>query len=276
MKAKLLNLGCGNKFHKDWVNVDHFPISKKVIRCDILAGLPFEEGSFDGCYSSHVIEHMDTEDALLLLKEIFRILKSGGICRIVVPDYQDCVAEYLRVLERAMKHEYGADLDYKWIVIEMIDQFARTTCGGQMRRYIASAPKNLTYVESRIGTLRVQSFNCKSARGLVNRIISAGWIRIFEKLRIGMARVIISILCGRKYRMLFTEAVFRANGEIHKSAWDGYSLKTLFEQAGFSEVRRCTASESRIEGFEKSGLDFSLDDKKVFRLHSLYMEAKKI
>jgi SAM-dependent methyltransferase len=275
MSAKLLNLGCGNRFHGAWVNVDYSPTSKQVIGCDILAGLPFEGMSFDGCYSSHLVEHLDREGASSFVKEIFRILKVGGSCRIVVPDYQDCVEEYLRVLGRALKGENGADLDYGWIGIEMIDQFTRTAPGGEMARHIASNPKNMAYVESRIGVFGGPSLDSASSRGLFSRLISAGWIRILEKLRIGIAGVFVYIFCGRKYKRLFAEAVFRASGEVHRSVWDEYSLRELLKKAGFQEVRRCTAFESGIEGFEKSGLDFSPDGKHVFRPHSIYMEAKK-
>lgn len=277
MKAKFLNLGCGSRFHEDWVNIDYLPSDEKVIKCDILAGLPFEEGSFDACYSSHMIEHFSKEDSLLLIKEMFRVLKIGGICRIVVPDFQDCVAEYNKVFKLAMKGEDDADLDYRWMIIEMIDQFTRTTFGGEMMLFIKSAPMNLGYIESRIGAIGGghPSVALKRPRGLVNRIVSAGWMRILEKLRIDMAKTAVRLFCGRKYAGLFAETVFRASGEVHKSVWDEYSLNKLFKKARFSQVSRCTAFESAIEGFEKYGLDFSLDGKCVFRPHSIHMEAQK-
>jgi predicted SAM-dependent methyltransferase len=49
-------------------------------------GLPFEDGSIDYIYSSHMLEHLYREEAFALLKEAYRALKKGGRIRIAVPD----------------------------------------------------------------------------------------------------------------------------------------------------------------------------------------------
>lgn len=257
------------------MNVDHQPRSKEVISCDIRARLPFGENVFDGVYSSHVIEHLEKDAALSVLREIYRVLKAGCICRIVVPDYQDCAAEYLRVLERAMKGEKSADRDYSWIVIEMTDQLTRSTYGGEMARYIASAPPNIGYVESRVGAIKASSASFESANSLFKRFVNAGLPRVIEKSRITIAQVVVRLICGKQYEEIVRESVFRASGELHRSIWDQYSLQQWLAAAGFSDVRRCSAFESEIEGFDQSGLDFLKNSKTVFRPHSLYMEARK-
>jgi ubiquinone/menaquinone biosynthesis C-methylase UbiE len=53
--------------------------------------LPFEDGSFDVVYSSHVLEHVDSEE--IALKEMKRVLKPGGILIIGMPTAaMSCVA----------------------------------------------------------------------------------------------------------------------------------------------------------------------------------------
>jgi len=47
--------------------------------------LPFPDNSFDICYSSNVLEHVD--DPQKVINEMVRVTKSGGIIQIVVPNY---------------------------------------------------------------------------------------------------------------------------------------------------------------------------------------------
>ncbi len=52
-------------------------IYNQAARCDILS-LPFEDNTFDCVVSSHALEHIINEKKDNLLREIFRVLKSGG------------------------------------------------------------------------------------------------------------------------------------------------------------------------------------------------------
>jgi SAM-dependent methyltransferase len=62
---------------------NHLNINNIVLIPCSAEALPFEDGSFDLVYSSHVLEHIpDKEKAL---KEIYRVLKKGGIHFCVVP-----------------------------------------------------------------------------------------------------------------------------------------------------------------------------------------------
>ena len=45
---------------------------------------PFEDGTFDFCYSTSVLEHVD--DAQKMLSEIGRVLKKGGACYLSFPN----------------------------------------------------------------------------------------------------------------------------------------------------------------------------------------------
>jgi predicted SAM-dependent methyltransferase len=63
---------------------------------DVRSGLPIESSTTDVFYSSHVLEHLDAADAELLLHEARRVLRTGGILRLAVPDLRLQVNEYLR------------------------------------------------------------------------------------------------------------------------------------------------------------------------------------
>ena len=98
---KLLNLGCGGNRRNEypWINMDycfHF-LDPHVKECmekeetyvdhDMLKKpWPFDNDEFEGIVASHVFEHFNCQDDLLIINECYRILKPTGILRISVPD----------------------------------------------------------------------------------------------------------------------------------------------------------------------------------------------
>src|SRR5512134_948746 len=98
---KFLNLGCGSRICGDprWVNVDSVSTRNGVIRHNLLEGIPFPAGSFDAVYSSHVFEHFRREDGKHLARECHRVMRTGGVVRIAVPDLEQACRLYLSALE---------------------------------------------------------------------------------------------------------------------------------------------------------------------------------
>lgn len=114
-----LNLGCGGRCIKDWVNVD-YSIGAKVSRIPIVSviakkiGLfqtkwsedvyihdlrktfPWGDAVVDYIYSSHTLEHLTREEGKLFISECYRVLKPGGILRIVIPDLAIIVDRYVQ------------------------------------------------------------------------------------------------------------------------------------------------------------------------------------
>src|SRR4051812_13287920 len=82
---RLLNVGCGNRFHLDWNNVDLVASDPAVRSHNVLKGLPFEASSFDAVYCSHFLEHLASTTVEAMLAEFRRVLKPKGVVRIVVP-----------------------------------------------------------------------------------------------------------------------------------------------------------------------------------------------
>jgi SAM-dependent methyltransferase len=68
---------------------------------DLDRGLPFDDNVADYIYSSHVLEHFYQSDADRLIGEMFRVLKTGGMVRVCVPDLAIAVGLYLE----GRKHE---------------------------------------------------------------------------------------------------------------------------------------------------------------------------
>jgi predicted SAM-dependent methyltransferase len=92
---KLLNLGCGNRYHPDWTNVNFTSTGDGVIAHNLTQGIPFPDNYFDVVYHSHVLEHFPKAQAEDFIKDCYRVLCPQGILRVVVPDLEEIARTYL-------------------------------------------------------------------------------------------------------------------------------------------------------------------------------------
>ena len=85
--AKLLNIGCGENVYPQFVNLDFYWRPGIDVCMDITKqGYPIPDGSMEGVYTEHCLEHVPLEAGTKNLAEIYRVLRPGGTLRIVVPD----------------------------------------------------------------------------------------------------------------------------------------------------------------------------------------------
>ena len=56
--------------------------------------LPYPSDTVEAIFSSHVLEHLFMDEVENLITEMYRVLKPGGVCRIVVPDLEKIIALY--------------------------------------------------------------------------------------------------------------------------------------------------------------------------------------
>jgi predicted SAM-dependent methyltransferase len=92
MGYKKVNLGCGKKVKKGYVNLD----SLNLPGVDLVHDLnnfpwPFKNNEIDEVYTSHVLEHLD--DIVEVMKEIKRITKNNSKVIIIVPHFS-CGVSY--------------------------------------------------------------------------------------------------------------------------------------------------------------------------------------
>jgi len=80
-----LNFGCGLTHYSDWINIDGFFAKHVDIVLDLRRSLPFADNTVDYCYSEHFLEHLYPIEGMKHLSEVLRILKPGGVYRVVVP-----------------------------------------------------------------------------------------------------------------------------------------------------------------------------------------------
>jgi len=122
-----ISIGCGRAPTKGWLNYDNSPSIKlanspmlyyvakilgllntmnkenitwnktnKIKFADATRALPFKTSSVDCIYTSHMFEHLSQDGAKKFLKDARRVLKSGGIIRIALPDLKVAVDDYLQ------------------------------------------------------------------------------------------------------------------------------------------------------------------------------------
>jgi len=255
---KLLNLGCGTRYHSSWVNVDIHCTGPDVIPFDLRQGIPFVDEAFDVIYHSHLLEHFSKAYAAVFLKECFRVLRKGGIIRVVVPDLEEILRTYLRLLEEAVEGHEGARECYNWIMIELLDQMVRNQPGGEMLKCCKQDPIPAgDFVYGRLGSelLSVLSImpNKKKSVATTESVADLDEAAYLDTLEIGQ---------------------FRLSGETHQWMYDRYSLRALFEEAGFHDIQICRPDESSIPNFNSYLLDIE-EDGSVCKPGSLFMEARK-
>ncbi len=81
-----LNLGCGKDVRTGWINLDRAKLPGVDVVHDLtILPLPFPNDTFDEVLCKDILEHID--DYSLLLKDLYRLLKPGGILHIRVPHF---------------------------------------------------------------------------------------------------------------------------------------------------------------------------------------------
>jgi predicted SAM-dependent methyltransferase len=88
-----LNFGSGRNHKSGWVNID-LKLGADL-RLDLREDIPLRDGVAQIIYSEHFFEHLDyPRDAKHFLGECFRILRSGGLFSVGVPDTAWPLREY--------------------------------------------------------------------------------------------------------------------------------------------------------------------------------------
>jgi predicted SAM-dependent methyltransferase len=141
-KRLSLNLGCGPVQPAGWVNIDgsnrawlaaKLPFIDKILSRfvgstefgphvlvhDLYKPLPFEERSVDCIYAGELWEHFEYQDAYALTLRCWRVLKSGGVLRICVPDGVSFWRRYIEIHDA------------------LLGQPKESRCVGPLRDYVA-------------------------------------------------------------------------------------------------------------------------------------------
>ena len=269
-KLKLLNLGCGSRYHPDWINIDFGSNNKDVLAYDLLKGIPYRDNIFDVVYHSHLIEHLPKEQTTNFINECYRVLKPGGIIRLATPNLEKIVSNYTKYLKGALTKNKLADLKYDWTMIELYDQCVRNFTGGEMGKIYSQNNNPISnFIYKRMGIKLINKNNLNTKNNLTNNTRKT----LLFDTRISLKDRLLMLILGRNFQY-YQLGRFRLSGEIHQWMYDRFSLARLLRHAGFEDIRIYSARNSRIPKWNSYYLDINQDGT-VYKPDSIYAEAVK-
>jgi SAM-dependent methyltransferase len=160
----MLNLACGTRMDWSWNNLDFSPYARirrherfarflyriglmshqrrarlqnvdpQIIRWNLRKGIPFSSETFDVVYHSHFLEHIDRESGAAFLGECYRVLRVGGILRVVVPDLRWLVLRYTEALHALESGDLSRSEAHERAIYDLFDQMVRTEVSGVMEQ----------------------------------------------------------------------------------------------------------------------------------------------
>ena len=241
-----LNIGCGGTYITDpaWENIDYTSVDGgHVKRMNVLHDLDPSQAQYEAVYCSHFIEHIPLSEVSGFLKRCHSLTAANGLLRIVVPDGEFLLREYL-------KHkDSGNDALAEFAYVNFLDQCVRQIRGGRLGEFygeIASGgrPELVDYATYLNGVLELQGSVVDSNDGTMEKVrrLLKSPARVIVGLERLYIRVVLSLL-PRGYRE--QNVSFADVGELHHWMYDFDQLSRLLTGAGYSTVSRLTFDTSR-------------------------------
>jgi hypothetical protein len=98
-KTLRIDLGCGKKARDGFIGVDCRDFGQDIT-ADLRQKWPWKDGTVEEAHCSHFIEHLKADERIHFVNELYRVLKVGGKCQVIVPHWSSSRA-------------YG-DLTHQW------------------------------------------------------------------------------------------------------------------------------------------------------------------
>jgi predicted SAM-dependent methyltransferase len=92
-----LNVGSNRKVHPHTINLDYSWFPGIDLTMDIRKRLPIQDNRLRGIYCEHMIEHIPFDMVDFCLSEWRRVLRPGGVVRIIVPDAEMYLQTYCKI-----------------------------------------------------------------------------------------------------------------------------------------------------------------------------------
>jgi len=276
MKRDYANLACGSAYLPGWSNFDYSACPPWVQQCNLLGRIPISKGSCRLVYSSHFLEHIPTTRTAFFLSEIYRILKPGGIARIVTPDFSEMCHSYTSAFQAGDIHKA------EFIQLEILDQCVRKVPGGKLGKLyetLASGGSLEAHERSRhlIYYRTGEQLSAKAQSRLtrlqqlqqISTNPKAAFDRLANHLRVKLA-------CWIAPSAFVEQNISQATiGENHAWLYTFAELANLLTDAGFVKPERMSFATSNVPDFPCDLLDMHPDGGPRKGAESMYVEARK-
>jgi hypothetical protein len=203
---------------------------------------------------------------------MFRVLRPGGVCRVVVPDLENICRLYLHHLDEAARDPAPDKFRrYDWMVLELLDQLVRETRGGRMRRTLDAGDFDEVLARNRVGDHfdKVRPGSEPVCLTSNRSDLRSGSSRLKE----GAANRLRRWLTRLRLRLTAHAEDPRSTGEVHRWMYDRLSLTRALAQAGFVRCAVKTFDQSDIPHWDKYSLDVSKYGPYPRKPDSLYVEG---
>lgn len=249
---RFYNIGAGEFDHPAWTVINGGSEELKIKMQNHRFGLyhdlfdekplPFDDGSAELVYTSHTIEHVDNSAVDYLFRDVYRILKPGGIFRVVVPDARLAYEAWRRGDRHFYHWVYNPEMMYK------------------IKEYGLKIP----LAEASLNQIFLEEFAAQSSTiaelGSGKRITDEELEHLFNTRPFEQAMDYCISFCSREIQKI---QPFR-----HMNWFDEKKLDRMLEQAGFSSRYRSGFAQSRAPVLRNT-MFFD----KTLPEHSIYMEA---
>lgn len=91
-----LNWGCSGDVRTGWINSDIKQARGVNLPADIRVGLALRSECLDYAVSVHALQEIPLDQQVPVLRELRRVLRPGGVLRLVLPDLDKGIAAYQR------------------------------------------------------------------------------------------------------------------------------------------------------------------------------------
>lgn len=191
-RPTIVNLGCGLHPTAGCINIDFFGTATAGYAADLRHPLRINDNTIDGIFSEHTLEHLGFADAQKLLAECYRILKPGGLLRIIVPDVELFVRNYCTG-------------DQRWFDGWAKLMFSESTDPLRRRRTLSTPMEAISFITQEYGHLSAWDYPtlaCYLDRAGFSDIVRAGFGQ-------GQRREVVLDLdeADRRYVSLYVEAI---------------------------------------------------------------------
>jgi hypothetical protein len=198
------------------------------------------------------------------LEECRRVLKTDGVLRLALPDFENIPREYIRNIDARnyLLSEFNK--------AEMIDQCVRTESGGELVKWYRQVdnPELQNYISARTGY--VSSGRIAFTQIRISRIRKLTVKKVPNKFQLVIIKNVISLLPNWYKQNHISNT---ATGEVHRWVYDFNSLQKILGEVGFNNVSKLDAFRSLNSGFPNIPLDVDEQGKSRKGLESTYIEA---